>query len=418
MPRPGGHEHHRGPGQHLGRPDGEQAGITRPGANEVHGHPPAGARPAACPLPWAAPGRRACPLPPGRPWPGSGPPSGRAGRLPEESGHRVKVFQQEPAPHVVQEVVGQGRAQSRRVAPRAVLAGPEHDAAVAAGQQALDGQGAVRLLGGVGRRPARRTPRPTGEERPSASTARRALTSSMVASSCAVAWSSARHSTPSAPWPIWGSITDGSSNSLARSASPRRRRAAAATTTALWSPAWATRVAMCPAGRRRSGPVAARPAGPVAAPDPVPISAPTGNTSRVQPTRASRGSSRAGTLASTKPGAVADEVLGRVDGHVGPTVQHRLLDLLHEHALAPHLPHRHVPTAVAGGLDHDQFHHQSRVDASQPIGHQAGLPEGQFAASSRDEEPVGHRRGRWSRDRTGPVWPPPAVHPATSRPPP
>ena len=63
---------------------------------------------------------------------------------------------------------------------------------------------------------------------------------------------------------------------------------------------------------------------------------------------------------------------------VGATVEHRLLDLFHEHALAAHLVDRHVLAPIAGGLDHEQLHH-----LVEERGDEVGLEPGQRAPASR-----------------------------------
>ena len=54
-------------------------------------------------------------------------------------------------------------------------------------------------------------------------------------------------------------------------------------------------------------------------------------------------------------GRLDREVLGRVHGDVGAPVEHGLLDLLDEHALAADRVQRHVLAAVAGRLDEHQL---------------------------------------------------------------
>ncbi len=49
------------------------------------------------------------------------------------------------------------------------------------------------------------------------------------------------------------------------------------------------------------------------------------------------------------------QVLGRVDGEVGPAVEHRGLHLLHEHAPAAQLPDGDVGPPVAHRVDHDRL---------------------------------------------------------------
>ena len=69
------------------------------------------------------------------------------------------------------------------------------------------------------------------------------------------------------------------------------------------------------------------------------------------------------------------QILGRVHGQVGSSVEHGALHLLDEHALAADLVERDVETHVAGRLDGDQLddatrgHSDRRRDGS-------GLSEG------------------------------------------
>src|SRR5581483_6253650 len=163
--------------------------------------------------------------------------------------------------------------------------------------------------------PSARARAPQGRSQPpprrrrkarSASTARRAAGSSIARRRSTVSASSARHSTARAPCATWGSMTDGSRTSAARSASPSRSRAANATTTASNSAALATRVSMFP--RNEAKPRSGRRAASWAwrRTDPVPTRPPAGMSSRRAPTRASRGSARSGTAASRSPAAVSD----------------------------------------------------------------------------------------------------------------
>ena len=73
------------------------------------------------------------------------------------------------------------------------------------------------------------------------------------------------------------------------------------------------------------------------------------------------------------------QVLGRVDGQVGPPVEDGGLDLLDEDALAPDLGQGAGPVAVAGGGDDDGLVLEGRVDGRQERGDVVGLPTGQGA---------------------------------------
>ena len=76
---------------------------------------------------------------------------------------------------------------------------------------------------------------------------------------------------------------------------------------------------------------------------------------RTRPARRAGRPARART-ASTSPGDLhGRQVLGRVDGEVGPAVEHGGLHLLREHALAAQLPDRDVGPPVAVGLDDDEL---------------------------------------------------------------
>ena len=84
------------------------------------------------------------------------------------------------------------------------------------------------------------------------------------------------------------------------------------------------------------------------------------------------------------------QVLGRVDGQVGPPVEDGGLDLLDEDALAADLGQGAGPVAVAGGGDDDGLVLEGRVDGRQERGDVVGLPTGQGATAGRGPEP--HRR--------------------------
>ena len=83
------------------------------------------------------------------------------------------------------------------------------------------------------------------------------------------------------------------------------------------------------------------------------------------------------------------QVLGRVDGQVGPPVEDGGLDLLDEDALAPDLGQRAAPVAVAGGGDDDGLVLEGRVDGREQRGDVVGLPTGQRATAGRGPEPHG-----------------------------
>ena len=69
---------------------------------------------------------------------------------------------------------------------------------------------------------------------------------------------------------------------------------------------------------------------------------------RARATSASRGSARSGNAASASPArSRRGQILRAVHGEVGAAVEQRLLDLLHEQALAADLRERHVASAVA-----------------------------------------------------------------------
>src|SRR4051794_15745552 len=128
----------------------------------------------------------------------------------------------------------------------------------------------------------------------------------MRASTSRTRSSSTRHSTASAPCPTCGKTTDGSSTSSMTKGRPRRGRAAAATTMASNSDALASRVSMFPrrpanvrSGRAHASCARRRT-------EPVPTRAPTGRPSSVEPTSASRGSSRPGMAAMTSPSGDSD----------------------------------------------------------------------------------------------------------------
>src|SRR5437588_1220951 len=130
----------------------------------------------------------------------------------------------------------------------------------------------------------------------------------MAASRVRTSASSVRHSTARAPWPTWGRTIDGSRTSSMTNVRSSRRRAAAAITMASNSDALASRVSMLPRrpAKVRSG--LAHASWARRRTDPVPTRAPTGRPSSVEPTSASRGSSRSGMAPMTNP---SGEVEGR-----------------------------------------------------------------------------------------------------------
>ena len=80
-------------------------------------------------------------------------------------------------------------------------------------------------------------------------------------------------------------------------------------------------------------------------------------------------------------GRLRREVLGRVDGQVGPPVEHRLLDLLDEHARPPHGPDGDVGALIAGG-GHDDELGVAAEEGGDPL----GLPQGETAAPGGDSQ--------------------------------
>ena len=66
--------------------------------------------------------------------------------------------------------------------------------------------------------------------------------------------------------------------------------------------------------------------------------------------------------------ATRRQVLGRVHGDVGATVEHGLLDLLDEHALPTDRVQRHVLAAVAGRVDEDELDRRTRSPRPQRVG--------------------------------------------------
>ena len=132
------------------------------------------------------------------------------------------------------------------------------------------------------------------------------------------------------------------------SARPSRSRAVDATTTASWSAALAMRVCMLPRRltKRRSG--RCRRSCTWRRNEPVATSAPVGQVGEGRPDQ------RVPRVAALGDGGQHEardrgrrQVLGAVDGEVGPAVEHGGLHLLGEHALAAELPDRHVEPAVA-----------------------------------------------------------------------
>jgi len=66
---------------------------------------------------------------------------------------------------------------------------------------------------------------------------------------------------------------------------------------------------------------------------------------------ASRGSSRWGTAASTRPRQLGGQILQAVHGEIGAAVEQGFLNLLGEETFGPDFGERHVGDLVAGGLD-------------------------------------------------------------------
>ena len=148
-----------------------------------------------------------------------------------------------------------GRFGADRLGVGPLVAGPQDGLAVEGGQQDLERHGAVgpsfgqRAAGKVAAAAQLAEEGALGVDGPVGGG------SSIAASRNAASGSSARHSTARAPWATWGSMTDGSSTSVACSPIPSRSSAAMATTTASRSAALATRVSMLPRidSKRRSG---------------------------------------------------------------------------------------------------------------------------------------------------------------------
>ena len=171
----------------------------------------------------------------------------------------------------------------------------------------------------------------------------------------ALSSSSSRHSTASAPWPTCGMNVAGSNASVMRSSRPRRVSAATAPTIASSSPTRASRVAMLPRNstQLRSGRIdisRARRRG-----LPVPTVAPCGRSAIVEPIRQSRTSARSGTRGEHEAGGCVlrrrRQVLGRVHGDIGATVEHRRLHFGGEHAAPAERRQRLARTPIAFGLD-------------------------------------------------------------------
>ena len=76
------------------------------------------------------------------------------------------------------------------------------------------------------------------------------------------------------------------------------------------------------------------------------------------------------------------QVLGRVDGDVGPTVEYRCLDLDDEHTLATHLVDGGVEVSVASRGDDNDLEFGTRNLLFEKRSHPVGLPTGQGTASS------------------------------------
>ena len=201
--------------------------------------------------------------------------------------------------------------------------------------------------------------------------------------------SSARHSTASAPWPTWGTISSGASTlGDAGRPSPSRSRADGghhdgAAVGHLLEPG----VDVAAELHEREVGTERRRAGPAGGPSRWP---------RSRPAPARRGDGRRGRRgdrrARARPPAPDrrrwsdGQVLGRVHREVGPAVEHGLLHLLHEHALAAEGADRRVGAGVARGLHQDQLDVQAGVHGLQQRGHVLGLPAGQGTAPGRQAQ--------------------------------
>ena len=269
---------------------GEQPGIARARADEIHGHATTSAARAARGRPCRRAGRA---RPRRRPRSASAPVDARAQ-------HDVPVERREQR-------VEHDRRRRRRVAsaPHGRLQPPPSSA-----------------------RNAR-----------SARTARCAVASSIAASRSRVVARRRRGTRPpSAPCATCGSITVGvehlghlrPASPSRSSAATRRRPRRSPSSTRLRS-----RVSMLPRSgaeqRDRDEPRRAARAG---APSRCRRARRSGARRASRPTSASRGSPRSGTAASTRPGGVAGrQILGRVHREIGAAVEHGLLHFLDEHAL-------------------------------------------------------------------------------------
>ena len=90
--------------------------------------------------------------------------------------------------------------------------------------------------------------------------------------------------------------------------------------------------------------------------DPVATVAPSGRSVSARPISASAASRRVVNAPMTSPSCVADgKILRRVHRGVGPTIEHGLLDLLDEHALAADHMQRDVLAPIAGRLDEHEL---------------------------------------------------------------
>ena len=90
------------------------------------------------------------------------------------------------------------------------------------------------------------------------------------------------------------------------------------------------------------------------------------------------------------PRALGGQVLQAVDGQVHAPVQERLLDLLHEEALAADLGQMRRGEPVARGADRHQLDVEARPRAPETRRDLLGLAERQLAAARADADTVGH----------------------------
>ena len=162
------------------------------------------------------------------------------------------------------------------------------------------------------------------------------------------------------------------------------------------APAWPGGCRRCRASPGHRGRAARTATGSGGAAKAVPSTAPWGRSSKLAyltERKASRGSSRSGWAASTRPlGDQRGHVLQRVDRHIDAAIEQGLLDLLGEEALAPLFQQPPVLDAVAGGGDLDQRRDLTRLSLVEAEGHgdealhHPRLGEGQFRGSGADAD--------------------------------